>query len=164
LGVGFDLAIRGRVDIAASPESVWPQLARVERWKSSVVSVEHVEGPAGDVGELLRVGQKSAKETVFVLMRTLSLEAPSLRVQSLATEAGPEVRGYVIYSVDRQPRGCRVTCDLVARCELLPSALDGRPIESLARDITEATRVKLDSDHAALKALIERAAARDAAR
>ena len=152
--IEFDLAMRSEITIAAPPATVWIYLDRPREWKPSIVSLELVAGIAGTEGETLRVGQRPAAETVHVIMRTLRLEAPSWRVQTLATEDSRAVDGFLLYSLHRIDGGTQLRCDFVAHCRAPAAAgADG----DFAQRIGEATLVKLDADHRSLKQLVEQA-------
>ena len=155
--VDFHLAIPSEVEIAAPPAVVWEYLDRPRDWKPSIVSIERLEGQPGQEGETLRIGQRPGDETVYVIMRTLRLEPYTWRVQTLSTEASRMTDGFVIYALAPSGTSTRLACDVVARCAIAVGGVTGgkTPAE-FARSVNEATAGKLDADHRALKALIER--------
>lgn len=152
--VEFPLVIRSRVTIAAEPEAVWQRLEDLQSWKASVVSLERLAGDPGREGETLRLGQRPLDEVVHVRMTTLRVQPPAWKVQTLQTEQDASIDGYVVYALDPAPGGTLVSCDVIARCRIVPPAgtTDGT---AFARRATEATLAKLDADHAALKRLVE---------
>lgn len=152
--VDFRLALRSRVSIAAPAATVWPLLSRLEAWKSSVVSIERLAGEPDSEGETLRVAQRPADVTVNTILRTLCVERDAWRVQSLTTEDGEATDGYVTYTLDPVSDGTLVTCELVARCRVAAPAATA-DVDAFARVVNEATRAKLDADHAVLKRLAE---------
>lgn len=154
--VEFHLAIHSEVEIAAPPPVVWQYLDRPRDWKPSIVSIERLDGQPGREGETLRIGQRPGDETVYVIMRTLRLEPYNRRVQTLSTEASRATDGYVIYTLVPDGTATRLVCDVVARCEVAAAATGGKTAAEFARTVNEATTSKLDADHRALKALIER--------
>lgn len=156
-GAEFDLILHSQVVIKAPPSVVWEHLDRLQEWKPSVVSLERIEGARNEVGEVLRIGQKPANETVYVLQKTLQVEPNRRKVQTLTTEDGRTTNGYVIYSLVPEGGGTRVMCDLVARASVPAAALNGRSPAELSRLASAGTKAKLDADHQALKQLIERA-------
>jgi carbon monoxide dehydrogenase subunit G len=153
--VEFHLAIHSEIAISASPEVVWDYLDRPRDWKPSIVSIERLEGQPGQEGEILRIGQRPAHETVYVIMRTLRVEPYAWRVQTLSTEASRATDGFVIYRLLPEGASTRLACDVVARCAIAAGATGGRAPAEFARSVNEATAGKLDVDHRALKALIE---------
>jgi hypothetical protein len=154
----FDLAIRSRIDIAAAPERLWPHLARLQDWKTSVVSVERLAGEPDAEGETLRIGQRPVDVTVYTIMRTVRSVAPHWKIQTLRTEDGLMTDGYVSYSLEPEGSATRLRCDVIARCRIaLPDGFDA--VEDFARLANESTLAKLDADHAALKRLVEAAQA-----
>ncbi len=150
----FRLALRSRVAIAAPPAAVWTVLGRLDAWKTSVVAMERLAGAPDEEGETLRVDQRPADVTVSTILRTLRVERGAWRVQSLSTADGETTEGYVTYTLDPVGDGTLVTCELVARCRV---AAPEAPVDvdAFARQVNEATRAKLDADHASLKRLVE---------
>ncbi len=154
----FDLAIRSRIEIGAPPAAVWSQLGRLQRWKSSVVSVERLAGETDAEGEMLRVGQRPGDTTVHTIMRTVRIEPWSWKVQTLQTEDGRTTDGYVAYSLEPAgTNGTRLSCEVIARCRVAPPAGDAQGVSpaAFAHAVNESTRAKLDADHAVLKRLVE---------
>jgi hypothetical protein len=154
--VEFHLAIRSEIEIAAPPPIVWLYLDRPRDWKPSIVSIERLDGQPGREGEMLRIGQRPGDETVYVIMRTLRLEPYTWRVQTLSTEASRMTDGFVIYTLAPAGTSTRLACDVVARCTIAGDATGGKTPAEFARTVNEATAIKLDADHRALKTLIER--------
>lgn len=152
----FFLAIRSEIRIAAPPASVWSFLDRPRDWKPSIVAIEHLHGEPDTEGELLRVAQRPGDQTVQVLMRTVRLEPPSWRVQTLTTENSRATDGFVIYSLQPTDGATQLTCEVVGRCVLPWSALSGSTVEEFARRINQDTRAKLETDLRLLKALAEK--------
>ncbi|MEI6720213.1 MAG: SRPBCC family protein [Betaproteobacteria bacterium] len=154
--VEFHLVIRSEIEIGAPPPVVWGYLDRPRDWKPSIVSIEHLDGPPGQEGETLRIGQRPVDETVYVIMRTLRLEPYARRVQTLTTEASRATDGFVIYTLAPLGTSTRLACEVVARCVVPSGAIAGRTAAEFTRVVNEATAAKLDADHHTLKALIER--------
>ena len=155
----FDLVLRSELTIEATPEAVWAGLEQPAAWKPSVASIEHVAGLPGAAGEDLRVGQRATDGIVYVRMRTLASDPPRWKVQALDTEDGVTTRGYVTYRLVARAGTTEVYAQLVGRAALSAGAVPaGRTVAELAAEITEATRLKLDADHARLKRLVEQAA------
>jgi len=153
--IEFDLVIRSEVEINAALPVVWNYLSRVQEWKPSVTSVERVQGAAGSIGEVLRLGQRSGDDIVHVIHKTLQLEGNNWRVQSLETEDGRTARGYLVYSLYERGAGTLLAAELLARA-CIPEAVAGAlSAEQASRKICEATRAKFHADHLALKRLIE---------
>lgn len=154
--VEFDLVLHSEIEICRPPAVIWPHLDRLQEWKDSVVSVERTAGARDTVGEVLRIGQQPAGQTVHVLQRTLRIQVPHHRVQSLTTEDGISTTGYVIYSL--MPRGDQtlVVCDVLARVRVPAAAHEAGGAAEFARGANDATQAKLDGDHRALKRLVER--------
>ena len=152
----FDLALRSEVRIAASAARVWGCLGDLQAWKPSVVSVDRIDGETGEVGEVLRVGQRSAQGVVYVCMRTVETEEAAWKVQTLETDDGRTTRGYLTYRLIGAPDATQVYAQLVARAAVERSAIPpGSPPAEFARTIADATRTKLDADHARLRELAE---------
>jgi hypothetical protein len=154
--VEFHLVIRSEIEINAPPPVVWEYLDRPRDWKPSIVSIEHLDGQLGQEGETVRIGQRPVDQTVYVIMRTLRLEPYARRVQTLTTEASRATDGFVIYTLAPVGTSTALACEVVARCAVPADAVAGRPPAEFARVVNEATAAKLDADHRALKALIER--------
>lgn len=155
--VEFDLALHAEVEICGPATLVWPYLDLMREWKDSVVSVEHIDGTPGTVGEVRRIGQRPGPTTVHVLHKTLAMMAPRWKIQSMVTEDGTTSDGYVIYTLIERDGRTLVLCDVAAKVRV-PSSnvpLVGG-IEQLARAANETTLAKLDVDHSRLKRLIER--------
>jgi hypothetical protein len=150
----FDLAIRSRIGIDAPADAVWAHLSRLQAWKSSVVSLERLSGQPDAEGETLRVGQRPGDVTVNMIMRTVRVQRPGWKIQTLQTEDGDATNGYVVYTLDAEGEGTRLSCDVVARCRvpLPPGVTD---VAAFAQQANASTLAKLDADHAALKALVE---------
>jgi hypothetical protein len=156
----FHIALRSEISIEASPAVVWEHLERPGEWKPSIVSIEHLDGQVGQEGETLRVCQRRADETAYVIMRTLKLEPYRWRVQALTTEGRRAADGFLIYTLEPAGTATRLVCDFVARCEAGVGTTGGATAAEFARIVNEATGVKLDADHRNLKALAERAGVR----
>jgi hypothetical protein len=154
--VDFHLVVHSEIVIESSPAVIWEFLDRPREWKPSIVSIERHGGQPGQAGETLRIGQRPAGETVYVTMRTLRADPPRRRVQTLATVAGRQTDGFVIYALEPAGAATRLVCDVVARCEVDAAALGGATPAEFDRQVNEATARKLDADHRALKALVER--------
>jgi hypothetical protein len=136
---------------------IWPYLDRLQEWKASVVSVEHIEGPRGAVGEVLRIGQRPGATTVYVMHKTLAVSAPRWKMHTLVTEDGITTDAYVIYRLVERDGATLVLCDLVGKVRVPRSdAASAGGIEQFARHANEATLGKLDDDHIRLKQLLER--------
>jgi hypothetical protein len=149
------MVLRSQTVIEAAAETVWDRLEAIREWKASVVSLERVAGAPGEVGEVLRVGQRPVDQTVYVIQRTLAVQKPSWKLRTLSTEDGRSVDGYVSYSLAQHESRTSLTFELMARVSMPRDSLQGRTIEELAQTVTEATRTKLDKDHQVLKSLIE---------
>ena len=154
----FHLAMRSEITIDASPAIVWSFLDRPRDWKPSIVSLECIAGTRGTEGEMLRVGQRPAGETVHVIMQALRLVPPSWRVQTLVSEHSRAVDGFVLYSLSPIGSATGVSCEFVARCRVPTASIGGRTLEVFAHELNEATARKLDADHQMLKELVERSA------
>ena len=152
----FCFAMRSEIAIAAMPDEVWGVLQRPREWKPSIVSLERLGGAAGEVGEVLRLGQRPGTETAYVRMETLRAVRPSWRVQTLDTEQGGEIRGFVVYSLRLDGTGTRLCCDFVANCRMPVRLEAGMTGSEFTRRVSDATLEKLDADHRRLKALVER--------
>lgn len=154
----FDLAIRSRIEIDAPPAAVWSQLGQLQGWKSSVVSLERLAGEPDAEGETLRLGQRPGGTTVHTIMRTVRVEPGAWKVQTLQTEDGRTTDGYVAYTLDPAgAHGTRLCCEVIARCRVVPPDRDAEGVSpaEFAHSVNEATRAKLDADHAVLKRLVE---------
>lgn len=150
----FDLALRSRIGIEAPVEVVWARLSQLQAWKSSVVSIERLAGEPDAEGETLRVGQCPGDVTVHVIMRTVRIERPNWKIQTLQTEGSDATDGYVVYTLDAEGEGTRLNCEVVARCRVpLPAGVTD--IAGYARQVNASTLAKLDADHVALKVLVE---------
>jgi len=154
--VEFHLAIRSEIVIEAPPHVVWDYLDRPGDWKPSIVSLERLSGARGQEGETLRLGQRPGTETVHVIMRTLRAEPYTRRVQTLTTEASRATDGFVIYTLAPAGTATHLACEVVARCSIAGDAVAGRTTAEFSRTVNDATAAKLDTDHRALKALVER--------
>lgn len=155
--VEFDLSLHHEVEILRPAAVVWPYLDLLRDWKASVVSVEHVGGIRGSVGEVLRIGQRPGAGTVHVLHTTLAMVAPRWRIQSMVTEDGVTTDGYVIYTLVEHAGRTLVLCHVAAKVRLpRADAQRAGDVEQLARTANEGTLAKLDADHCRLKRLIER--------
>jgi hypothetical protein len=151
--VQFDLAIRSRIGIAASPEAIWPFLSRLQAWKSSVVSIERMSGEPDAEGETLRIGQRPLDVTVHMVMRTVRAVFPGWKVQTLCSEDGTTTDGYVAYTLEPDGQGTRVSCEVIARCRVpLPAGAD---VDVFAQAANVSTLAKLEADHAVLKQMVE---------
>ena len=153
----FDLALRSDVRIAAPAPRVWACLEDLQAWKPSVASVARIDGKPGEIGEVLRIGQRGARAIVYVRMRTLQSEPVAWKVQTLETEDGRTTRGYVTYRlIEQQPDVIQVCAQLIARAAVERASIppDCPPAE-FVRTIADATRAKLDADHAMLRQLAE---------
>lgn len=155
--VEFDLILHGKVCIAKPPVPVWDCLARLTDWKESVVSVERMAGSADTVGEVLRIGQRPAGQTVYVLQTTLGLAIPHWKTQSLVTEDGVTTSGYITYSLVEQDRSTIVICNVTAKVRVPAAATEqAGGLELFARAANASTREKLEADHRKLKQFAER--------
>lgn len=153
----FDLILHSEIDIARSAAVVWPYLDRLREWKDSVVSVERAAGKPDEVGGVLRIGQRPGTQTVYVLQKTLGLQVPRWRVQTLETEDGITTSGYICYSLVESAGHTQVICSVAARVRVpASSAEQAGGIEKLALAANVDTQTKLDADHRALKQLVER--------
>lgn len=154
----FDLVLHGEIEIERAPEAVWPCLGRLREWKDSVVSLERIRGEANAVGEVLRIGQRPGRETVYMLQETLAARAPRWRIQSLRAEDGVSANGYIAYTLVDMGAHTLVVCDVAAKVQVTAAAVQqAGGIHALARTANDATQAKLDADHAALKRLVEKA-------
>jgi len=152
----FRFAMRSEISIAAGPDEVWDFLGRPREWKPSIVSLERLAGFEGGEGEILRLGQRSGAETVYVRMETLRAVRPSWRVQTLDTEQDGGIRGFVVYSLRFDCTGTLLCCDFVANCRMPVHLEVGVTASEFIERVSEATLEKLDADHGRLKALVER--------
>ena len=151
----FHLAIRSEIEILAPAALVWDYLHRPTEWKSSIVSIERIAGSPGEEGETLRIGQRPAEETVYVIMRTLRSTPSEWRVQTISTEANQMTDGYVSYALSKSSTGTYLVANFIARCMLDSTVTLRQPLAEYVALIGKATNDKLDADHAALKTLIE---------
>jgi hypothetical protein len=155
----FDLVLRSETRVATPAARVWACLADLRAWKPSIASIDRLEGEAGQVGEVLRVGQRAARGVVYVRMRTLQSEPAAWKVQTLETEDGRTTRGYVTYRlVEHQPDLTQVYAQMIARAAIERSMLPPAcPPAEFVQTIVDATRKKLQADHALLRQLAEKA-------
>lgn len=155
--VEFDLSLHSEVIISRPAAAVWPYLDRLGDWKDSVVSVEHIGGTRGLVGERFRVGQRPGTATVHVTHETLAMQLPRWKIQSMVSEDGVTTEGYVIYTLVEHGDQTLVLCNVAGKVRV-PSAgaQQAGGTEQLARTANEATQAKLDADHSRLKQLLER--------
>jgi hypothetical protein len=154
--VEFALALHSEVEIFRPAAVVWRYLDVPSEWKDSVVSLEHVDGPKGALGEVLRIGQRPGTTTVHVLHKTLGMMMPRWKLQSMITEDGVTTDGYVIYTLIERDGRTLVVCNVAAKIRVPGSdATQAGGIERLARAANEATLAKLDADHSRLKELLE---------
>jgi Polyketide cyclase / dehydrase and lipid transport len=151
--VEFDLAIRSQIDIAAPAPIVWSALSNLRAWKTSVVSVERLAGEADCEGETLRIGQRPMDVTVHTIMRSVRVQKPHWKIQTLQTEDGRATDGYVLYTLEPFGSGTRICCQVIAQCRVPDPGTMPQP--AFARHVNEATRAKLDADHMILKRLLE---------
>lgn len=151
----FDLAIRSEVHIHAAPEAVWRGMVLIGSWKSSIVTIEPLGGPAGGVGERVRVAQQAGDRVVHVVHRTVGLEPGRWRVQWMETEDRQSVRGYLAYTLHPQAEGTLLVGELLARAAVPVGSAPGTSDEEASRMILEATREKFHADHLVLKRLAE---------
>lgn len=155
--IEFDLILHSEIDVDRAPAVVWPYLDRLRDWKQSVVSVERIAGTHDAVGEVLRIGQRPAGQTVYVLQKTLRLQPPRWKVQSLNTEDRVSTSGYIIYSLQEQGEHTRVICDVAALVRVPTAAAEqAGSRDEFAQVANAATQAKLDADHLELKRLVER--------
>ena len=155
----FDLILHGELRIDQGAAEIWSWLERFAEWKESVVSVECVAGARGAIGEVLRIGQRPVGQTVYVLQKTLGLEFPRWKIQSLITEDGVSTNGYVSYTLVEQDRGTLVICNVMATVRVpIAAVTQAGGLEAFARAANDATREKLEADHQRLKSLAEREA------
>lgn len=154
--VEFHLALRSEIVIEALPRIVWECIDRPREWKPSIVAIERIGGERGHEGEQVRVAQRPESETVYVLMQTVRLEPYTWRVQTLVTEASSATDGFVIYSMFPDGIATRLTCEVVARCELPAASIGDTNVGDFAQGVNNSTRSKLDEDLRRLKALAER--------
>jgi hypothetical protein len=153
----FDLTVHSEVEVSRPAAVVWPYLDQLQDWKDSVVSVEHIGGVRGAVGEVFRIGQRPAATTVHVVHKTLATMAPRWKIQHMITEDGLTTDGYLIYALIERDDRTLILCNLAGKVRLPGSDVQqAGGIERLARTANEATQAKLDADHARLKQLIER--------
>ena len=155
--IEFHLVLHSEVRIARIPAVVWPYLNRLTEWKDSVVSLERIAGSVDEIGETLRIGQRPAEETVYVLQETLGQERHRWRTQSLVTEDGTTTRGYIHYLLLQQEvESSVVICSVTAsvRVPEIQSQKAGS-LRAFASTANDATQRKLDADHARLKQLVE---------
>jgi len=152
----FDIVVRSEITIDAPPEAVWYQLSRLQEWKDSIHSLERIAGQPGEVGEVLKIGQRRGDRIVFVTQKTLETIAPSRKVEYLETEDGKAARGYIIYSMVDQGASTWVCCDLLIRSAVPFERVEGAGVEHMAGQARLATREKLDADHRVLKSMLEK--------
>ena len=151
----FDLVIRSEITIEASTTTIWAELARLEQWKDSIHSLEHIAGTPGQTGDVLRIGQRRGERIVYVTQETLAVQPERCKVEYLQTEDGSAARGYIVYSLYAQASGTLVVCDLLLRAAVAVEQLAGNSLEQISDMAKTSTREKLDSDHLVLKKLSE---------
>lgn len=151
----FDLVIRSEITIEASTAVVWAELARLERWKDSIHSLEHIAGTPGQTGGRVRIGQRRGERIVYVTQEILAVQSERYRVEYLQTEDGSAARGYIVYSLYAQASGTLVVCDLLLRAVVSADQLAGNSLETISNMARTGTREKLDCDHLVLKRLCE---------
>lgn len=153
--IEFDLALRCEIAIESPASVLWGYLDRPREWKDSVASIERIDGEPGEVGEVLRIGQRPSGEIVYTILKTLRLKHTEWKVQSLATENGRLSCGYVIHSLYERGGRTQLVYDFVARCRLPAAEAEGRRREEFARMVQDGTQAKIDADLLVLKNLIE---------
>jgi len=151
----FDLVIRSEITVEASRAVVWGQINRLEQWKDSIHSLEHIAGMPGQAGDVVRIGQRRGERVVYVTQETLAVQPERCKVEYLQTEGGSATRGYIVYSLYAQASGTLVVCDLLLRAAVPADQLAGKSLEQISELARTSTREKLDSDHLVLKRLSE---------
>lgn len=151
----FDLVIRSEITIEATATAIWARLNRLEEWKESIDSLEHIAGTTGQAGDVIRIGQRRGESIVYVTQETLAVQPARFKVEYLQTEDGSAARGYIVYSLYAQAPGTLVVCDLLLRASVAADQLAGNSLERISNKARTGTLEKLDSDHLALKALCE---------
>lgn len=151
----FDLVIRSEIIINASAQIVWGQLQRLEQWKDSIQSLEHIAGMPGQVGDVVRIGQRRGQNVVYVTQEALAIQPGRWKVEYLQTLDRQAARGYIVYSLYPMASGTLVACDLLLRTALPSAQVDGSDPELTFNTARVATQEKLDADHAVLKKLSE---------
>lgn len=146
-----DLIVRSEVTIQQSAAVVWQRLLDFSSWKS-VRSLQRVSGEADQEGYLRLLTPCGATESGSYFVRVVKLIPQERLVLKLTAKDGKAFVGFVAFDLRETQGSVKIVYDTYLQYHVPPSAPDR---QSIARQLREAVKSKVDEEHLVLKAWAE---------